>query len=119
MARLHRLKPAIDSGESLAGESLADWVEYIDMAPLNVLEVGAEDTDSYSAQDDVDSYVYRDNFIRTYLERDVPQFSPRIPAETLQPLWTILAHSQGQCLNASKLAILYMAPVGKVLCWKT
>ncbi len=44
------------------------------------------------------------NFIRTYLERDVPQFGYRIPAETLERLWTMLAHDQGALLNASKLA---------------
>jgi uncharacterized protein len=46
----------------------------------------------------------RDDFIRTYLERDVPQFGPRIPAETLARLWTMLAHGQGTLLNASRLA---------------
>jgi len=40
---------------------------------------------------------------RTYLERDVPQFGPRIPAETLERLWTMLAHGQGGLLNAAKL----------------
>ena len=42
--------------------------------------------------------------IRTYLERDVPQLGPRVPAETLRRLWTMLAHHQGQLLNASRLA---------------
>jgi len=60
--------------------------------------------DSYLASDDYGSYVYRRNFIRTYLQRDVPQFGPRIPAEILQNLWTMLAHNQGQLLNASNLA---------------
>jgi len=41
---------------------------------------------------------------RTYLERDVPMFGPRIPAETLERLWTMLAHNQGTLLNASRLA---------------
>lgn len=103
-----------------SGETLAGRIEYIDMHPLNLLEVeseiqtGNKDNydlwirggfpDSYLANSDEDSYVYRRNFIRTYLERDVPQFGPRIPAETLQRLWTMLAHSQGQLLNASSLA---------------
>lgn len=100
-----------------SGESLAGRIEYIDMEPLNSLEVKSETTkqvlthwlrggfpDSYLASTDEDSYAYRENFIRTYLERDVPQFGPRIPAETLERLWIMLAHSQGQCLNASKLA---------------
>lgn len=46
----------------------------------------------------------RKSFIRTYLERDVAQFGPRIPAESLERLWTMLAHGQGGLLNASKLA---------------
>ncbi len=100
-----------------SGESLAGRIEYIDMQPLNALEIAASGIqqvqslwlrggfpDSYLAATDEDSFVWRENFIRTYLERDVPQFGPRLPAETLQRLWTMLAHSQGQCLNASKLA---------------
>ncbi|WP_245725231.1 ATP-binding protein [Nitrosomonas halophila] len=100
-----------------SGETLAGRIEYIDMEPLNVLETGSKNNpdssklwvrggfpDSYLADSDEDSYAYRRNFIRTYLERDVPQFGPRIPAETLERLWIMLAHSQGQCLNASKLA---------------
>lgn len=59
--------------------------------------------DSFLAGSDADSFAYRENFIRTYLERDVPQFGPRIPAETLGRLWTMLAHSQGGLLNAAKL----------------
>jgi predicted AAA+ superfamily ATPase len=48
--------------------------------------------------------VWRKNFIRSYLERDVPLFGPRVPAETLERLWTMLAHGQGTLLNASQLA---------------
>ncbi len=100
-----------------SGESLAGRIEYIDMQPFNVLETGAEERadlerlwlrggfpDSYLAESDEDSHAYRRNFIRTYLERDVSQFGPRIPAEALERLWTMLAHNQGQTLNASRLA---------------
>lgn len=98
-----------------SGETLAGRIEYIDMEPLNILETDSESDpvklwvrggfpDSYLAENDEDSYDYRRNFIRTYLERDVPQFGPRIAAETLERLWMMLAHSQGQSLNASKLA---------------
>lgn len=101
------------------GESLAGRIEYVEMTPLEVLEVinvepesGVIDRlwlrggfpDSFLAQSDQDSFVFRRNFIRTYLERDVPQFGPRIPAETLERLWTMLAHNQGGLLNASRLA---------------
>lgn len=100
-----------------SGETLAGRIEYIDMEPLNILETSSKDNadpaklwvrggfpDSFLAANDEDSYAYRRNFIRTYLERDVPQFGPRIPAETLERLWIMLAHSQGQFLNASRLA---------------
>ena len=60
--------------------------------------------DSFLATDDAQSLALRRDFIRTYLERDVPMFGPRIPAETLERLWTMLAHSQGGLLNAAKLA---------------
>src|SRR6185503_7188526 len=60
--------------------------------------------DSFLAASDDASFRLRQSFIRTYLERDVPQFGPRIPAETLERLWTMLAHNQGTLLNASRLA---------------
>lgn len=97
-------------------ETLAGRIAYVDLTPLHALEIGSEDNDlnklwvrggfpdSYLATDDGDSFDLRRDFIRTYLERDVPMFGPRIPAETLENLWIMLAHSQGQTLNASKLA---------------
>jgi uncharacterized protein len=60
--------------------------------------------DSFLARDDRASMSWRMNFISTYLERDVPQLGPRIPAVTLRRLWTMLAHSQGAQLNVAKLA---------------
>jgi len=99
-----------------SGESLAGRIAYVEMGPLDALEV--EDTsdavstlwvrggfpDSYLARSAPESLAIREDFIRTYLERDVPQFGPRIPSETLDRLWTMLAHSQGTLLNASRLA---------------
>jgi len=99
-----------------SGESLAGRIEYVELDPLDVLEAALDDTavaalwvrggfpDSFLAASDEDSFAYRRNFIRTYLERDIPQFGLRIPAETLSRLWTMLAHGQGTLLNASKLA---------------
>lgn len=99
-----------------SGESLAGRIAYIDMTPLTALEVGAARADrealwlrggfpdSYLAADDAESFQLRRDFIRTYLERDVPMFGPRIPATTLERLWTMLAHRQGAPLNASELA---------------
>jgi predicted AAA+ superfamily ATPase len=99
-----------------SGESLAGRIEYVDLGPLNILEIKDNEEamnhlwlrggfpDSYLAKSDTDSFRLRRSFIRTYLERDVPQFGPRIAAETLERLWTMLAHNQGVLLNASKLA---------------
>lgn len=99
-----------------SGESLAGRIAYIPMGPLTVLEV--DDSlmvreklwlrggfpDSYLAENDKESLSLRKDFIRTYLERDVPMFGPRIPATTLERLWTMLAHRQGSILNASEIA---------------
>ncbi len=56
------------------------------------------------APDDVASLRWREAFIATYLERDIPVLGPRIPATTLRRLWTMLAHTQGGLLNQSQLA---------------
>ncbi len=99
-----------------SGESLAGRIEYVEMGPFDVLEVGGDPQaltrlwvrggfpDSYLAVNEQDSVAFRQNFIRTYLERDVSQFGPRIPAETLERLWIMLSHNQGTLLNASRLA---------------
>ena len=99
-----------------SGESLAGRIAYVDMNPFDVLEVVKDHReldrlwvrggfpDSYLAVDGAESLAWRKAFIRTYLERDVPQFGPRIPAETLARLWTMLAHGQGTLLNAARLA---------------
>ena len=100
-----------------AGESLAGRIEHVhlgpldvhdvaeDVAPMNTLWVRGGFPDSLLAASDEDSMALRRNFIHTYLERDVSEFTGRrIPAQTLERLWTMLAHSQGQLLNASKFA---------------
>lgn len=98
-----------------SGESLAGRIAYKDLGPLTVPEVDDQQIireqlwlrggfpNSYLAENDQKSLAWRKNFIRTYLERDVPMFGPRIPAETLERLWTMLAHNQGTLLNASEL----------------
>jgi hypothetical protein len=99
-----------------SGESLAGRVEYVDLAPLDCLEAAPDPPgllrlwlrggfpDSLLAASDADSLAWRRSFIRTYLERDIPLFGRRIPAETLGRLWTMLAHNQGTLLNAARLA---------------
>ncbi len=99
-----------------SGESLAGRITYIDMGPFFTLVLPANESTllqlwlrggfpgSYLVEDDSTSLRWRTDFIRTYLERDVPQFGPRIPAGVLERLWTMLAHGQGTLLNASRLA---------------
>ena len=99
-----------------SSESLAGRIAYVEMGPLNVLETAATSRDtgtlwtrggfpeSYLAASDRDSLEWRADFVRTYLERDVPLLGPRIPAETPERLWTMLAHEQAALLNASRLA---------------
>lgn len=95
-----------------SGESLAGRVSFVELNTLDVVEAGASDElwvrggfpESLLARDDAASMRWRSDFIRTYLERDIPALGPRIPAETLRRFWTMLAHSQGGVLNAAKLA---------------
>ena len=97
-----------------SGESLAGRISYIDMTPLTVQEVAGHDAqslwvrggfpDSFLAPSDSLSMDWRKDLLRTYLERDVPMFGSRIPAETLRRFWTMLAHNQGALHNASRLA---------------
>lgn len=97
-----------------SAESLAGRVRYIEMPPLLLHEVGEDRMndlwlrggfpDSFQADSDQNSLAWREDFLRTYLERDIPALGPRIPAATLRRFWTMLAHAQGGLLNASALA---------------
>lgn len=99
-----------------SGESLAGRVEYIDLPPLNCLEIKEDENelnqlwlrggfpDSFLAKNEKNSLAYRMSFIRTYLEREIPQFGSRIASQTLERFWTMLAHSQGSIINASQLS---------------
>ena len=97
-----------------SSESLAGRIRFLELGPLDAGEVGRRRLDSLwlrggfpeslLADSDAASLRWRIDFIRTYLERDVPQLGPRIPAETLRRFWTMLAHQQGGLLNAAALA---------------
>jgi predicted AAA+ superfamily ATPase len=97
-----------------SSESLAGRIRYLELGPLDAGEAGRKRLDalwlrggfpdSLLADSDAASLRWRTDFIRTYLERDIPQLGPRIPAETLRRLWTMLAHQQGGLLNAAALA---------------
>jgi predicted AAA+ superfamily ATPase len=100
-----------------SSETLAGRIAYKDLSGINALEIddnipGAIEKlwlrggfpDSLLAGSDRAAIRWRNNFISTYLERDIPQLGPRIPAVTLRRLWTMLAHNQGGQLNFAQLA---------------
>lgn len=102
-----------------SGETLAGRIAHVDLGPLDVLEIGKSDDvtnlwvrggfpDSYLAKDDRRSFAWRKDFVRSYLEREIPLMGPRIASESLETLWTMLAHSQGGLLNASTFAASLM-----------
>ena len=98
-----------------SSESLAGRIAFIELSPFLFREIEKEGNDlyrywtrggfprSYLASSDEMSFTWRENFVQTFLERDIPQLGPRIPAETLRRFWTMLAHLQGSRLNAARL----------------
>lgn len=99
-----------------SSETLAGRVSYMDISPIHIQEstpaqIEAEQLwlrggfpDSLLAADEEHSLDWRRDFIRSYLERDVPMFAPRLPSETIGRLWTMLAHQQGGLLNQARIA---------------
>jgi predicted AAA+ superfamily ATPase len=97
-----------------SGETLAGRIAFLELAPFQVLEVRHLPADelwvrggfpeSLLAPDAARSLRWRQDFIRSYLERDIPQFGPRIAADTLRRFWVMLAHHQGGLLNTSQFA---------------
>jgi hypothetical protein len=99
-----------------ARESLAGRAAYVELSPVDRAELPARaiGTDrlwvrggfplSLLARSDALSIDWRRQFIRSYLERDVPMFAPRMPAETIGRFWGMLAHAQGTLLNQSRFA---------------
>ncbi|MFM8620279.1 MAG: ATP-binding protein [Opitutaceae bacterium] len=93
-------------------ESLAGRVGILDLAGFDLTEAGATNWSSlwirggfprsFLAPDDHASFIWRQDFIRTFLERDVPQLGIRIPAEKLRRFWTMIAHYHGQIWNAAE-----------------
>jgi len=103
--------PRLVSGLS---ESLAGRIGFVDLSGFDLGETGPSHfrtlwhrgglPRSYLANDAAASFEWRQDFIRTFLERDVPQLGVRIPAEQLRRFWTMLAHYHGQVLNSAELA---------------
>jgi predicted AAA+ superfamily ATPase len=94
-------------------ETLAGRIEFIDMSGFSLAEIEPAMRDrlwlrggfprSFLAADEVDSIAWREGFIRTFLERDIPQLGITIPATTMRRFWTMLSHLHGQTWNASDL----------------
>jgi uncharacterized protein len=96
-----------------SSESLAGRITFLELFGINALEypqdinslwVRGGFPESLLANTDKNSLEWRRDFIKTYLERDIPQLGPRIPAETLERFWMMLAHHQGGILNSANLA---------------
>lgn len=99
-----------------ASESLAGRICFHELAPFDVSEINPSHRQlqdfwlrggyplSWLAQSDASSFAWRESFISTHLERDIPAFGIRIPGTTLHRFWQMLAHLHGQLWNASRLA---------------
>ena len=99
-----------------SSESLAGRIIYLEMSPFSLAEIGSEEEsmwrlwrrggypDSFLAESESDSCQWREAFVQTHLERDIPNLGIRIPASTLHRFWTMLAHFHGQLWNAGKIA---------------
>jgi uncharacterized protein len=99
-----------------SSETLAGRMASLEIAPVGILEAGDAGLDAQTlwvrggfpesllAQGNSASLEWRRDFIRSYLERDVPMFAPRMPVQALGRLWTMLAHQQGGLLNQARLA---------------
>ncbi len=96
-----------------SSESLAGRIAFLDLTPFTISELNSSNLirhwqrggfpDSFLADSDRNSVIWRENFIRTYLERDIPTLGFRITTNVIQRLWTMLAHMSGQIFNSSKL----------------
>lgn len=95
-------------------ESLAGRIGFVDLSGFDLREVGAEQLSrlwsrggfpkSFLATNDAASMAWRGDFIRTFLERDIPQLGITIPAETISRFWTMIAHYHGQVWNSAQFA---------------
>jgi len=96
-----------------ASDSLAGRVHFVDMSGFTLGEVGWQHRDqlwlrggfppSFLANTNEESNEWRKNFVRTFLERDLPQLGVQIPSEVLRRFWTMLAHYHGQIWNGSEI----------------
>lgn len=96
-----------------SSETLAGRIAYYELPPFRMSEVGGDMAgrlwlrggfpNSFLAEDDTQSFAWRTAFIRTFLERDLPQLGFSAPAETMRRFWTMLAHYHGNRWNSAEL----------------
>lgn len=98
----------------LASESLAGRVALVELAGLQVDDVGADELDmlwrrgglprSHLAEDEERSVAWREDYVRTFLERDLANLGVRIPATTMRRFWTMVSHCHAQTWNGAEIA---------------
>lgn len=103
--------PALVRG---ASESLAGRVEFVELSGFDLSEITPQRWErlwlrggfprAWLARSDADGRAWHEGFIRTFLERDIPQLGITVPAVAMRRFWTMLAHYHGQTLNSSELA---------------
>ncbi len=96
-----------------ASESIAGRLGFVDLGSFDLGETGTDAQDqlwslggfprSFLAADDAGSLHWRQGFVRTFLERDIPQFGISVTVETLRRFWTMIAHYHGQVWNVVEL----------------
>ena len=99
-----------------SSETLAGRMAYLELPPIGLTEAALAGRsveqlwlrggfpDSLIASRDADSFYWRQDFIRSYLERDIPLFAPKLPRALIGRLWTMMANGQGTLLNSARLA---------------
>jgi hypothetical protein len=97
-----------------SSESLAGRIAYHELGGFAIDEIGPENHTalwrrgglplSYLADTEEKSFGWRTNFVRTFLERDLPQLGVKVPSDTMRRFWTMLAHYHGQAWNSSEFA---------------
>ncbi len=113
-ARFLILGSASPSIVKAVSETLAGRIEFVELTGFNVFETNPDEWEklwqrggfprSFLADSETDSLTWREGFIRTFLERDIPQLGINIPPAALRRFWTMLAHYHGQTWNAAELS---------------
>lgn len=112
-ARFLILGSASPTLKRFSSETLAGRIEYVEMSGFNLWEINKQHQrrlwvrggfpNSYLATAEKDSLAWRQNFIRTFLERDMPQLGINVPAQMLRNFWTMVAHYHGQVWNSNEI----------------